>query len=127
MSRRQQAVKRHVPADPKYGSTTVTKFINSLMLDGKKSTAEGIFYDAMRVVEEKTGQPAVNVFKQALNNVKPAVEVRPTRCRWKSGRSGATRSRSSGSCSTRGCVVSARWRTGSRTRFSPLPATRAAP
>src|SRR5688500_5975291 len=79
MSRRQQAVKRHMPADPKYGSTTVTKFINSLMLDGKKSTAEGIFYEAMRVVEEKTGQPAVNVFKQALNNVKPAVEVKSRR------------------------------------------------
>ena len=79
MSRRQQAVKLHVPADPKYGSTTVTKFSNSLMLDGKKSTAEGIFYDAMRVVEEKTGQPAVNVFKQALNNVKPAVEVKSRR------------------------------------------------
>jgi small subunit ribosomal protein S7 len=79
MSRRQQAVKRHVPADPKFGSTTVTKFINSLMLDGKKSTAEGIFYDAMRIVEEKTGQPGVNVFKQALNNVKPAVEVKSRR------------------------------------------------
>ena len=79
MSRRQQAVKRNVPADPKFGSTTVTKFINSLMLDGKKSIAEGIFYDAMRVVEEKTGQPAVNVFKQALNNVKPAVEVKSRR------------------------------------------------
>ena len=79
MSRRQQAVKRNVPADPKFGSTTVTKFINSLMLDGKKSTAEGIFYDAMRIVEEKTGQPGVNVFKQALNNVKPAVEVKSRR------------------------------------------------
>ena len=79
MSRRQQAVKRNVPADPKFGSTTVTKFINSLMLDGKKSTAEGIFYEAMRIVEEKTGQPGVNVFKQALNNVKPAVEVKSRR------------------------------------------------
>ena len=79
MSRRQQAVKRIVPADPKFGSTTVTKFINSLMLDGKKSTAEGIFYEAMRIVEEKTGQPGVNVFKQALNNVKPAVEVKSRR------------------------------------------------
>jgi small subunit ribosomal protein S7 len=68
-----------VPADPKFGSTTVTKFINSLMLDGKKSTAEGIFYEAMRIVEEKTGQPGVNVFKQALNNVKPAVEVKSRR------------------------------------------------
>ena len=79
MSRRQSSVKREIPADPQYGSQTVSKFINSLMLDGKKSTAEGIFYDAMRIVEEKTGQPAVNVFKQALNNVKPAVEVKSRR------------------------------------------------
>jgi small subunit ribosomal protein S7 len=48
MSRRQRAVKRETPPDPQYGSTTVSKFINSLMLDGKKSTAERIFYDAMR-------------------------------------------------------------------------------
>lgn len=79
MSRRQRAVKREIPADPRYGSTTVTKFINSLMLDGKKSTAERIFYDAMQVVEEKTGQPAINVFKQALNNVKPVIEVKSRR------------------------------------------------
>jgi small subunit ribosomal protein S12 len=65
MSRRQRAVKRETPPDPQYGSTTVSKFINSLMLDGKKSTAERIFYDAMQVIEEKTGQPAINVFKQA--------------------------------------------------------------
>ena len=57
MSRRQRAVKRETPADPQYGSGTVTKFINTLMYDGKKSTAESIFYDAMRIVEEKTGQP----------------------------------------------------------------------
>jgi small subunit ribosomal protein S7 len=79
MSRRQRAVKRETPADPRYGSTTVTKFINTLMLDGKKSTAEGIFYEAMRVIEEKTGQPALNVFKQALNNAKPVLEVKSRR------------------------------------------------
>jgi small subunit ribosomal protein S7 len=79
MSRRQKAVKREIPPDPRYGSTTVTKFINTLMLGGKKSTAEGIFYEAMRVLEEKTGQPAVNVFKQALNNVKPVLEVKSRR------------------------------------------------
>jgi small subunit ribosomal protein S7 len=79
MSRRQRAVKREIPADPRYGSTTVTKFINSLMFAGKKSTAERIFYDAMQVVEEKTGQPALNVFKQALNNVKPVIEVKSRR------------------------------------------------
>ena len=79
MSRRQSAVKRETPADPQYGSTSVTKFINSIMLDGKKSTAERIFYDAMRVVEEKAGQPAINVFKTALNNAKPVLEVKSRR------------------------------------------------
>ncbi len=79
MSRRQRAVKREVPPDPQYGSTTVSKFINSLMLDGKKSTAEGIFYEAMRLIEERTGQPAMNVFKQAVNNVKPVIEVKSRR------------------------------------------------
>jgi small subunit ribosomal protein S7 len=79
MSRRQRAVKREVPADPQYGSTTVSKFINALMLDGKKSTAEAIFYDAMRIIEERTGQPAMNVFKQAVNNVKPVLEVKSRR------------------------------------------------
>ena len=79
MSRRQRAVKREIPADPQYGSTTVSKFVNSLMLDGKKSTAEGIFYEAMRLIEERTGQPAMNVFKQAVNNVKPVLEVKSRR------------------------------------------------
>src|SRR5687768_1913171 len=79
MSRRQSAVKREVPADPQYGSNTVSKFINTLMLDGKKSTAERIFFECMRLVEEKTGQPAMNVFKQALNNVKPVLEVKSRR------------------------------------------------
>jgi small subunit ribosomal protein S7 len=79
MSRRQRTTKREVTADPQYGSTTVTKFINSLMLDGKKSTAERIFYEAMRIIEEKTGQPAMNVFKQALNNAKPVLEVKSRR------------------------------------------------
>jgi len=79
MSRRQRTTKREVPADPQYGSTTVTKFINALMLDGKKSTAESIFYEAMRIIEEKTGQPAMNVFKQALNNAKPVLEVKSRR------------------------------------------------
>ena len=79
MSRRQRAVKRETPPDPQYGSTTVTKFINNLMVDGKKSTAERIFYDAMRIIEEKTGQPAMNVFKQALNNAKPVLEVKSRR------------------------------------------------
>jgi small subunit ribosomal protein S7 len=79
MSRRQSAVKREVPVDPQYGSVEVTKFINTLMVDGKKSTAESIFYDAMRVVEEKTGQSALKLFEQALSNVRPSVEVKSRR------------------------------------------------
>jgi small subunit ribosomal protein S7 len=79
MSRRQRAVKREIAPDPKYGSASVTKFINSLMLDGKKSIAEAILYDAMGIVEEKTGQPGLNVFKQALSNAKPAIEVKSRR------------------------------------------------
>ncbi|MGH7469066.1 MAG: 30S ribosomal protein S7 [Longimicrobiales bacterium] len=79
MSRRQSAVRRDVPADPQYGSTTVSKFVNALMLTGKKSLAERIFFESMRLVEEKTGQPAMNVFKQALNNVKPVLEVKSRR------------------------------------------------
>ncbi|MEX2610213.1 MAG: 30S ribosomal protein S7 [Gemmatimonadota bacterium] len=79
MSRRQRSVKREIPPDPRYGSTTVTKFINSLMMDGKKSTAERIFYESMRVIEEKTGQPAMNVFRQAVTNVKPTLEVKSRR------------------------------------------------
>lgn len=79
MSRRQRAIKRETPADPQFGSNSVSKFINNLMLDGKKSVAEGIFYNAMRVIEERTGQPAINVFKQALNNAKPVLEVKSRR------------------------------------------------
>jgi small subunit ribosomal protein S7 len=79
MSRRTRAVKRPVTPDPVYGSETVTKFINTLMNDGKKSTAEGIFYDALTFLEERTGQPADTVFKQALNNAKPVLEVKSRR------------------------------------------------
>jgi small subunit ribosomal protein S7 len=57
----------------------VTRFINVIMLDGKKSTAEHIFYEAMRKIEEKTGQPGLNVFRQALANAKPVLEVRSRR------------------------------------------------
>jgi small subunit ribosomal protein S7 len=79
MSRRKRAVKRPVPADPRYDSQTVTKFVTRLMHDGKKSTAERVFYDSMDLIEQRTGQPGVQVFKQALNNVKPAVEVKSRR------------------------------------------------
>ena len=79
MSRRSRAVKRPVTPDPVFGSETVTKFVNNFMYDGKKSVAEGIFYDAMKVIEEKTGQPGENVFRTALNNAKPVLEVKSRR------------------------------------------------
>jgi small subunit ribosomal protein S7 len=59
----------------------VTKFINNLMADGKRSTGEGVFYSSMDLIEQRTGQPGVQVFKQALNNVKPVLEVKSRRVR----------------------------------------------
>ena len=79
MSRRKSAIKRPVLADARYDSQTVSKFINVLMYQGKKSTAERMFYEAMDIVESKTSQPGVNVFKQALANLKPVVEVKSRR------------------------------------------------
>ena len=79
MSRRPAGVKRVVPPDPRYDSQTVSKFVNNLMRAGKKSTSERIFYAAMDIIEQRTGQPGVNVFKQALANAKPVVEVKSRR------------------------------------------------
>lgn len=79
MSRRARAVPREIMPDPRFGSVTVSKFVNSLMRDGKKSLAERIFYQALEIVEEKAGQPGLNVFKQALHNAKPALEVKSRR------------------------------------------------
>jgi small subunit ribosomal protein S7 len=79
MSRRHRAEKREVDPDPKFGDLVVTKFMNSVMLDGKKSIAESIVYGAMDVVEEKAKQDPVEMFHQALENVAPSVEVRSRR------------------------------------------------
>ena len=79
MSRRRAAVRREVLPDAKYHDIVITKFINSLMYAGKKSTAEGIVYGALGRVEGRTGQDPVNVFHDALNNVRPSVEVRSRR------------------------------------------------
>ncbi|HEX8850216.1 MAG TPA: 30S ribosomal protein S7 [Gemmatimonadaceae bacterium] len=79
MSRRKTAVKRTILPDARYDSQTVSKFVNVLMYQGKKSTAERIFYSAMDLVESRTSQPGVNVFKQALANLKPVVEVKSRR------------------------------------------------
>jgi len=79
MSRRSRADTREVGGDPKFESPLVSKFMNTLMLDGKKSVAETIFYDAMDLIEEKSGQPGLQVFNQAIQNCKPALEVKSRR------------------------------------------------
>ena len=79
MSRRHRAEKREVIPDPKFGDLVVTKFMNSLMKDGKKSSAESIVYGAFDIVQQKVKQDPVAVFHQALDNVRPAVEVRSRR------------------------------------------------
>src|SRR5256714_15663039 len=79
LSRRKKSIKRPILPDARYDSQTVSKFINALMYEGKKSTAERIFYGAMDIVENKTSQPGVTIFKQALTDLKPAVEVKSRR------------------------------------------------
>ncbi len=79
MSRRKRAEPREVLPDPKYHSVLVTKFINGLMRDGKKSIAEKIFYSALDIIENKTGQKGLEVFEKAVENVKPVLEVRSRR------------------------------------------------
>jgi small subunit ribosomal protein S7 len=77
--RRAGAAKREVLPDPKYGSRLVAKFVNIMMIRGKKSTAERIMYDAMMSVEDRSKQEALKMFKTAIDNVKPAVEVKSRR------------------------------------------------
>ncbi|MEX0405262.1 30S ribosomal protein S7 [Aquibium sp. LZ166] len=79
MSRRHRAEKREINPDPKFGDLVVTKFMNAIMLHGKKSTAETIVYSALDQVQTKTKQEPVTVFHQALDNVAPHVEVRSRR------------------------------------------------
>lgn len=79
MSRKGQAPKREVLADPLYGSVKVTKLINQIMLDGKKSTAEKAVYGAFQIIEEKTGKNALEVYEEALKNVMPVLEVKARR------------------------------------------------
>ena len=79
MPRRREVVKRDVLPDPKHNDKSVTKFINSLMREGKKSTAESIFYASMDIIKERTGSEPLEVFLQALNNVKPNLEVKSRR------------------------------------------------
>lgn len=77
--RKRRAEKRRVMPDPKFGDVVVSKFVNNLMLDGKKNTARRIMYDAMAQIAEKTKQEPLEVFTQALANVAPQTEVRSRR------------------------------------------------
>lgn len=77
--RRRRAEPRIVPPDPVYGEVLVTKMVNKIMWDGKKSIAQKIVYGSISLLEHKTGKPGIEVFKQAIENVKPVVEVRPRR------------------------------------------------
>ena len=79
MPRKGPPVKRRILPDPVYGSEMIQRFINRMMVDGKKVTAEKIFYSALQQCEEKAGVPALEVFEKALQNAMPVVEVRPRR------------------------------------------------
>ncbi len=79
MPRRREVPKREILPDPKFQSSDLTKFVNVIMLDGKKAVAERIVYGALAQIEQKAGKNAIEVFTQALNNVKPLVEVKSRR------------------------------------------------
>jgi small subunit ribosomal protein S7 len=79
MSRRKRKLERRTSLDPRYNDMLVAKFVNCLMRDGKKSTAEGIFYRAMDQLESRGGPPGLTVFRQAVNNAKPLLEVKSRR------------------------------------------------
>jgi len=79
MPRRKEVAKREIEGDHRYNSPVVTKFINCLMKGGKKSVAENILYGALAIIKNKNGDPTLNTFKQALENVKPQLEVKSRR------------------------------------------------
>ena len=79
MPRKGQVARRDAVPDPKFDSVLVTRFVNAIMKRGKRSLAERAFYGAMTMVEQKTGQDAMTILKQAMNNVKPALEVKSRR------------------------------------------------
>ncbi len=79
MARRKRATKRLVLPDPKFKDRLVAKFVNCLMIQGKKSLAERVYYQAMDIIEEKMKEDPLKVFKRAVENVKPLLEVRPRR------------------------------------------------
>ncbi len=79
MSRRRAAIKREVLPDAKYGDVVLTKLINTMMYSGKKSAAEAIVYNALDIIQKKTSQEPLKFFREALDNIKPSVEVRSRR------------------------------------------------
>jgi small subunit ribosomal protein S7 len=79
MPRRREIPKRELAPDPIYGSPLVTRFVNTVMRDGKRSTAEAILYGSLGIIKEKTGDDPLKVFKKALDNVKPSLEVKSRR------------------------------------------------
>mgnify|MGYP006091362317 FL=1 len=79
MSRKNRAPQRVIYSDPKYGSLTLSKFINFVMYDGKKAAAEKLIYDALKQIGEKTKEDPIKVFNDAINNIRPNLEVRSRR------------------------------------------------
>jgi small subunit ribosomal protein S7 len=79
MPRRRSAARRDLPPDPRYNDVILTKFINYIMKEGKRSIAEKHVYRAFEIIREKTGQDGIDVFRSALNNVKPSLEVKSRR------------------------------------------------
>jgi len=79
MARSHRAEKKNWPPDPRYGSPLVTRFMNNITVRGKRSVAERVFYGAMGIIAEKTGEDALAVFSRAINNVKPSLEVKSRR------------------------------------------------
>lgn len=79
MARRRRAERRTLPPDPRYGSLEVTRFIHKMMMRGKKSTAQRIFYSAMDDLQERTGQEPLKAFSQAIQNATPLLQVKPRR------------------------------------------------
>ena len=79
MSRKRKAPIRKIYPDPKYGSVIISKFINSIMYDGKRSTAEKILYDALERIKTKSKDEPITIFNEAINNIRPSLEVRSRR------------------------------------------------
>ena len=133
MSRRRAADKREIQPDPKYGDVVVSKFMNSLMYAGRKSAAESILYGAFDLIEGRSGQNPVKVFHEAIDNVKPMIEVRSRRVggatyqvpiEVRTGR--ARRWRSAGSSASAASAASTPWSNASPAS-SWTPRTAAAP